>query len=478
MSNTPLSTSNPFNTLNPNTSNPYSSLSTSYPTTSTTLQSGGSGGSTISTPFSTSTPSTSTQFSSLSTSYPTTSTTLQPGGSSTSSPFISRDGPLCGLNCARGFETSRDPSGQCVCVPVSIYGPLCGLNCARGFEMSRDTSGQCVCVPVSSNTSSPFTSTPSTTSNPSNLTTTKPSGPNRDIGAIDLNGYIRLAINSIVNEQHASAMNFTNLAINIQTQAGNGVGVAMLQSANQYIQAIINPLLNNFDVPSANLSSIAIYFLVGTILCLCYMKNGLSLKGVYDPNIQNALNALNTNPPNITNATKSLNTAINAAIVANDTQLVNMLQQILGVVENYSSSTLKNLPLTPLQLCLTDFPLVLIYLDGYPMKFSSINNYSVLWGSGKGQEQIQTQHANTNQDMFLGKNAHQRHGQNTGTNLSQFQTQGNVESNVPDAIQQYLVSRSILNGAMNDLVNYLTTKNNYQPLISNIQQIQNNMNTI
>jgi len=474
MSNTPQSTSNP-----------YSSLSTSYPTTSSTLQPGGyrasrtsrgSGGSNTSHPSNTFNPSTTSQ----------PSNTFNP---STPTFNYFNITPLCGLRCDYGFVGGRDSSGSCACVPDPSRTPLCGLRCDYGFVEGRDSSGSCVCVPIPSSTSNPSsTSTPSSTFNPTNTptTTSTPSAtrtPNpkniiRDVGAIDVNGYIKLAIHSMINNQHASAMNFINLAVNVQTQAGNGVGVAMLNAANQYIQAIMNPLLNNFDVPSENLSSIAIYFLVGTILCLCYMNTGYSLKGIHYPNIQNALLSLNTSPPNIKNATNYLNVEINSDIVAGNTQMVKMLQQVLGVVENYKTSSIQNLPLTPLQLCLTDFPLALMFLDGYPMKFSSINNYSVLWGSGKGQEQIQTQHANTNQDMFLGKNAHQRHGQNTGTNLSQFQTQGNVESNVPDAIQQYLVSRSILNGAMNDLVNYLTTKNNYQPLISNIQQIQNNMNTI
>ena len=393
---------------------------------------------------------TSNPYSPLSTSYPTISTTLRPGGgptynsSNTTNTFIPLTFSLFNTSNPSGTSNPSNPQ------------PLCGMNCGVGFVNGRDSSGSCVCVPVPSNTSSPFTSTPSSTSNPSNLTTTKPPGPNRDIGAIDLNGYIRLAIHSMVNNQHASAMNFTNLATNVQTSSGNGVGVAMLGAANQYIQAIMNPLLNNFDVPSENLSSIAIYFLVGTILCLSYMKNGLSLKGVYDPNIQNSLLALNTSPPNITNATKSLNNAINAATVANNTQVVNMLQQILAVVENYTSSSVKNLPLTPLQLCLTDFPLVLIFLDGYPMKFSSVNNYSLLWGGLQNQDQIKNQ----------------------GQIQNQGQGQGGVENDIQDPVQEYLVSRAVLNGAMNDLVNYLSTKNDYQKLISNIQQIQNSMNTI
>jgi hypothetical protein len=258
-------------------------------------------------------------------------------------------------------------------------------------------------------------------------------------------------------------MNYVNLAMNIQSNTGNGVGVAMLQAANLYIQAILNPLLNNFGIPDQNLSSAAVYYLVGTILCLLFLNNPVDLQGGTHPNIQTALRALNSSPPNISQASNSLQ----AEITANSgiPSRVQILKQILGVVQNYNLPSLKNLPLTPLQMCLTDFPMFIFNVDGYPMLYSSVNNYRSWWNS------ISIEHRDRHH-----KWANQYWTNQDGTNS---QTNDTTDTNnLPDPIQQYLVARAVLNAAMNDMTNYLNTKTDYQALIENIQKIQNNMNTI
>ena len=307
------------------------------------------------------------------------------------------------------------------------------------------------------------TTTPFATTTPISTTMPTPTvNISRDINSVDTNGYICQAIQALTQNHSTSAMNYTNLAINIQSSAGNGVGVAMLQAANLYIQAILNPLLNNFGIPDQNLTSAAIYYLVGTILCLLFLNNPVDLQGSTHPNIQSALKALNSNPPNLSQASNSLQAAItaNAAIPSR----VQILKQILGVVQNYNLPSLKNLPLTPLQMSLTDFPMFIFNADGYPMQYSSVNNYSSWWNS------INIAHRDRHS-----KWVNQPWGNQGGTN--QQQTNDNPD-NLPDPIQQYLVARTVLNAAMNDMTNYLNTKTDYQPLIANIQKIQNNMNTI
>jgi len=203
--------------------------------------------------------------------------------------------------------------------------------------------------------------------------------------------------------------------------------------------------------------------LVGTILCLLFLKNPVDLQGSSHPYIQSALKALNSNPPNLSQASNSLQLAITAN--ANIPLRVQILKQILGVVQNYNLPSLKNLPLTPLQMSLTDFPMFIFNADGYPMQYSSVNNYSSWWNSiniaNRGRYDKWTNQGGTKQPQPTNNNS----------------TIDNT-NNLPDPIQQYLVSRAILNAAMNDMTNYLNTKTNYQTLIANIQKIQNNMNTI
>ena len=303
------------------------------------------------------------------------------------------------------------------------------------------------------------TTTPFATTTPISTTMPTPTvNISRDINSVDTNGYICQAIQALTQNHSTSAMNYTNLAINIQSSAGNGIGVAMLQAANLYIQAILNPLLNNFGIPDQNLTSAAIYYLVGTILCLLFLKNPVDLQGSTHPNIQAALLALNTNPLNTSQAITNLQAAItaNAAIPSR----VQILKQILGVVQNYNLPSLKNLPLTPLQMSLTDFPMFIFNADGYPMQYSSVNNYSSWWNS------INIAHRDRHDKWSVGEQP-----------TNDIINTDNV-NNLPDPIQQYLVSRTVLNAAMNDMINYLNTKTDYQPLIANIQKIQNNMNTI
>jgi len=140
----------------------------------------------------------------------------------------------------------------------------------------------------------------------------------------------------------------------------------------------------------------------------------------------------------------------------------------LGVVQNYNLPSLKNLPLTPLQMSLTDFPMFIFNTDGYPMQYSSVNNYSSWWNS------INIAHRDRHN-----KWSNQGGTNQSGTNQQQPLTNDTTNTdNLPDPIQQYLVARTVLNAAMNDMTNYLNTKTDYQPLIANIQKIQNNMNTI
>lgn len=305
---------------------------------------------------------------------------------------------------------------------------------------------------------------------------------------VDPNGYIRLALSSLDGStgQPASAMNYTNLAINMQTQLGNYGAVAMLQASNQYVQAMVNPLLNNFGIPNSALERASVQWLVGTLLVLLMKANGADAQGHAQPDIQQSLVALNASPPDIRGASAAVNRAVNANVASGNVQAVSLLQTIQKTLINYSNPVLQQMPLTPLQLVLADYPQLLIRLNG----MSSPQDYSEFWGVSRGQSGQGPAAGPGSNGGSRGQaggsytySGHGSYGSNWyngagGHGMGQGHGQGQALLNVPDPVQQFLFSRTALDGAINDMVNYLSGQGNYAPLITKMQQAQKDLNAM
>jgi len=292
------------------------------------------------------------------------------------------------------------------------------------------------------------------------------------LGDVDPNGYIRLALSSLHGNQPSSVLNYTNLAINMQTQMGNFGAVAMLQASNQYVQAIVNPLLNNFGIPDNSLSQAAQYWLVGTILVLLMKANGVDAARHPQPQIQAALGALNTSPPNIQAAITAVSQAVDANTAAGNVAVVGYLQSILKTLNNYKSVSLQRMPLTPWQLSLADFPQLLIVLDGK----TSPADYSLWWGGSNTSGWVNSGGAggagggDATLSAWGSYMSHSGRGAGTGSSGSNL--------SLPDPIQKFLYSRTVLDGAINDMVNYLANKGGYDDLIVKMQGAQRDLNAV
>jgi len=339
----------------------------------------------------------------------------------------------------------------------------------------------------------PYATTTATTTTPYAATTTLPAGTSTPtpyasatvaptptaaaakmatLGHVDPNGYIRLALSSLHGNQPSSVLNYTNLAINMQTQMGNFGAVAMLQASNQYVQAIVNPLLNNFGIPDNSLSQAAQYWLVGTILVLLMKANGVDAARHPQPQIQAALGALNTSPPNIQAAITAVSQAVDANTAAGNVAVVGYLQSILKTLNNYKSVSLQRMPLTPWQLSLADFPRLLIVLDGK----TSPADYSLWWGGSNTSGWVNSGGVggagggDATLSAWGSYMSHSGRGAGTGSSGSNL--------SLPDPIQKFLYSRTVLDGAINDMVNYLANKGGYDDLIVKMQGAQRDLNAV
>jgi hypothetical protein len=385
--------------------------------------------------------------------------------------FVLSSSVIENSKCPATTNPSATPSNNTTTNSTTLTTP-------SAFVTTNPTNVTSTSFVTTSSTATPFvTTTPTPTSAAKSAAT---------LDGVDPNGYIRLALSALHSDQTSSALNYIHLATNVQTQRGNYAAVALLKAAELYTQAIMNPLLNNFDVPAAKLSDAVNYLLVGTILAVLCIANGTS-SAVYK-NIQQALVALNAPTPNIATAIASVNKSLNEQMSRGNTDIMQKLEDVLKVLNNYDKPELKRLPLTPLQLSLMDFPQILILLDGNV----SAQHYSMLWGKNSLDTKTTDNWSDTNTTNDYKK--YRGNGQTGGStwtsstndtnntlskNRSSDSSSDSSDSTaVPDVIQKFLYSRAMLDAAMNDMVNYLTVNQGYNDLVKDIRHAQKDMNLI
>lgn len=357
--------------------------------------------------------------------------------------------------------------------PVFTFNPSISFATVAAATTAA-TTATAAAAPISATTAAatkaatPF-ATPFATTTPFVTTAATPAAAKTvSLDSVDPNGYIRLALSSLHSGQTSSALNYINLAINVQTQKGNYASVALLQAAVLYTQAMMNPLLNNFDIPASKLSNAVSYMLVGTILITLCMVNQTS-SDIYK-NIQQALLSLNSSIPKITSAIAYVNKARNDQLNRGNVNVIRKLEDVLKVLNNYNKPEMKRLPLTPLQLSLMDFPDILMLLDGK----TSIQDYSMLWGKNS----LDTKYNNDWRDNSKTHVYGSAWGGKDNKDGTDDDEGGGDSTAVPDVIQKFLYSRAMLDAAMNDMVDYLTVNQGYNELIQDIQHAKNDMNLI